>query len=104
MEEKLFVSKEEHNYIHSNLSRRIDEIESQVNGFGKRLTKTEQEIARMQERDQAQWQAIAKLEAKIDILINKIDDITKKSVRIWEAMILTFLGGIIGVLIRNVFK
>jgi len=102
--EETFVSKAEHNYIHSNLQRKIDETEAQLNGLGQRLTKVEQEIARMQERDQAQWHMIAKLEAKIDIVLTKIEDITKKSVRIWEAVFLTFLGGLVGVLIRNVFK
>ena len=104
MPEEKFVSYSEHEFIYKSLSDKLSGLEESLNGLGGRITKVEQDLARFQERDAAQWQSIAKLEAKIDIILTKIEEITKRSVRVWEAVLMAFLGSMIGAILRGMFK
>ena len=99
MSEERYVRFQEHEFVHKSILDQVAKLEKNLNGLGERVTKAEQEIARVQERDDSQWRAIGKLEAKIDVVLTKIEDISRRSVRIWEAVTIGVLGTIIGSLI-----
>jgi archaellum component FlaC len=104
MSEEKYVSQQEHEFVHHTILDQLQKTEKNLNGLGERVTKLEQDLVRVQERDESQWKMIGKLEAKIDVLLAKIEELSKKSVRIWEAVILGLLGTIIGSLVTVIVR
>lgn len=100
-----FVPRHEHEFIHSDLSKKLMELEKRVTQLEERYNLLKVADAAREEQIGMTLQLLQRIEKKIDALEAEIRELRGRPSRLWDgfvlAMISALMGGIVGVLLRG---